>query len=77
MCILFFILFTEINRVLDTVAQKMQLDFTQKLDSTDANMKETFNKQLKGKVRFIFLFLKYLDQILFLPIRILIYYQMY
>lgn len=54
MCILFFILFTEINRVLDTVAQKMQLDFTQKLDSTDANMKETFAKQLKGKVRFFF-----------------------
>lgn len=54
MFILFFILFTEINRVLDTVAQKMQLDFTQKLDTTDANMKETFNKQLKGKVRLIF-----------------------
>lgn len=40
--------------MLDTVAQKMQLDFTQKLDTTDANMKETFNKQLKGKVRIFF-----------------------
>lgn len=39
----------QINRVLDTVAQKMQLDFSQTIETTDANLKETFHKQLKGK----------------------------
>lgn len=46
-----FIIFSEINRVLDTVAQKMQLDFSQKLGATDSSVRETFNKHLKGKVR--------------------------
>ncbi|KAG8183616.1 hypothetical protein JTE90_025167 [Oedothorax gibbosus] len=39
----------QINRVLDTIAQKMQLDFSQKLSSTDASLRDSITKYLKGK----------------------------
>ncbi|XP_054714115.1 enhancer of mRNA-decapping protein 4-like isoform X2 [Uloborus diversus] len=40
----------QVNNVLDTVGQKMQLDFSQKLALTDASLKECVSKHLKGKV---------------------------
>ncbi|GFQ92202.1 enhancer of mRNA-decapping protein 4 [Trichonephila clavata] len=40
---------SEINRVLDTIAQKMQLDFSQKLSATDTSLRDSFTKHLKGK----------------------------
>ncbi|GFQ69841.1 enhancer of mRNA-decapping protein 4 [Trichonephila clavata] len=39
----------QINRVLDTIAQKMQLDFSQKLSATDTSLRDSFTKHLKGK----------------------------
>ncbi|CAL1278496.1 unnamed protein product [Larinioides sclopetarius] len=39
----------QINRVLDTIAQKMQLDFSQKLSATDTSLRDSFAKNLKGK----------------------------
>ncbi|XP_071039309.1 enhancer of mRNA-decapping protein 4 [Parasteatoda tepidariorum] len=39
----------QINRVLDTVSQKMQLDFNQKLSATDTSLRENFAKHLKSK----------------------------
>ncbi|XP_055929956.1 enhancer of mRNA-decapping protein 4-like [Argiope bruennichi] len=39
----------QINRVLDTIAQKMQLDFNQKLSATDTSLRDSFARYLKGK----------------------------
>ncbi|XP_035222933.1 enhancer of mRNA-decapping protein 4-like [Stegodyphus dumicola] len=39
----------QINRALDTIAQKMHIDFTQKLTATDTSLRDSFLKYLKGK----------------------------